>query len=106
MKKKSGRRRHSAAFKSMVALEAIKGVKTINEIAREHGIHPVQVSEWKKQLAERLHEVFERPGAGERQQQDSEKEKARLHAKIGQLAVEVDWLKKKCVQLGLDIEGD
>ena len=105
MKKKSGRRRHSAAFKSMVAMEAMKGVRTINEIAREHNIHPVQVSEWKKQLAERLHEVFERPG-GDTREQDAEKEKARLHAKIGQLAVEVDWLKKKCVQLGLDIEGD
>ena len=105
MKKKSGRRRHSAAFKSMVALDALKGVKTINEIAREHGIHPVQVSEWKKQLAGRLHEVFERPGTGDRQQ-DSEKERARLHAKIGQLAVEVDWLKKKCAQLGLDTGED
>jgi len=105
MKKKSGRRRHSAAFKSAVAMEALKGVRTINEIAREHNIHPVQVSEWKKVLAERLHEVFERPGAGGREE-DSEKEKARLHAKIGQLAVEVDWLKKKCVQSGLNIEGE
>jgi transposase len=53
-KKSSKRRTHSAEFKARVALEALKGIKTINQIAQDEGIHPVQVSTWKKELQERL----------------------------------------------------
>ena len=56
---KAKRRRHDAIFKSRVALEALKGVKTIQQIATEYEVHPVQVSEWKKTLLERLPEAFE-----------------------------------------------
>ena len=57
---KAKRRRHDAAFKSRVALEALKGIKTIQEIARDYEVHPVQVSDWKKILIDRIPEAFER----------------------------------------------
>lgn len=100
MKKK--RRTHSAEFKSQVALEAIKGIKTLSEIAREYEVHPVQVTQWKKELQERLPEVFGRKSAFD--EQKAEKQEQRLHQKIGQLTVEVDWLKKKCRQLGIPLD--
>ena len=52
------RKQHSAEFKAMIGMEALKGIKTINEIAREYSIHPVQVGQWKKELKDRLPEVF------------------------------------------------
>jgi transposase-like protein len=61
-KMKAKRRRHDAIFKSRVALEALKGVKTIQQIATEYEVHPVQVSEWKKTLLERLPEAGEEVG--------------------------------------------
>ena len=84
----------------MVALEAIRGVKSIQEIARERGLHPVQVSEWKKAMIEGASEAFGASRGGGKEQ-EVEKERERLHAKIGELSVQVDWLKKKCKQLGL-----
>ena len=83
-----------------MALEAIKGVKTIQEIAKEYDVHPVQVSEWKKKMADNAASVFG-AGGGKTEAEDFEKERARLHAKIGQQAVELDWLTKKSKQLGL-----
>ena len=94
------RKRHEAAFKARVALEALKGGKTIQQIAGEYGVHPVQVSDWKKTLQERMAGVFERntqAGAPE----GFEEERAELHAKIGELTVKVDFLTKKTKQLGL-----
>lgn len=76
MKRK--RRTHSAEFKARVALEALKGIKTINQIAQDEGIHPVQVSTWKKELLERLPEVFA-SAASERSDADkAERDRARL----------------------------
>lgn len=97
---KGKRRRHDPEFKARVALEAIKGVKTIQEIAKEYDIHPVQVSEWKKKMADNAASVFG-AAAGKPEAEDFERERARLHAKIGQQAVELDWLTKKSKQLGL-----
>ncbi len=77
-------------------------IKTINEIAQEYEIHPIQVSQWKKELLDRLPEVFERKGG--KKNQDPEQEQEHLHKKIGQLTMEVDWLKKKCKQLNLPID--
>jgi len=74
------------------------GVKTVGQIAREYEIHPVQVTQWKGVIRERLPELFESPQAAS---QDNQSLIAQLHEKIGQLSVEVDWLKKKCKQLGL-----
>ena len=100
MKRK--RRTHSAEFKAQVGLEALKGIKTVSEIAREHEVHPVQVTQWKKELQERLPEVFGRKPAFD--EEKAEKQERRLHQKIGQLTVEVDWLKKKCRQLGIPLD--
>ncbi len=83
-------------------MEAIKGEKTAAEIARENDIAPAQISEWKKQLEDRLGEVFQSKGERTRQQQAQERKEARLERKIGQLVVEKDFLVKKCKQLGID----
>lgn len=82
----------TATFKQKVAIEALKGERTINEIAKDYGIHPVQVSQWKKELIDGAEAIFckrKRKGV------DIEVEKAALERKIGQLTIEVDWLKKK-----------
>jgi len=100
---KKKRRKFSGAFKAQVALEAIKGVKTINQIAADYEIHPVQVSTWKKELSERLPEVFEKPTKRDLKREKREEE--RLERKVGQLTMEVDWLKKKCRELNLPLDG-
>ena len=95
---KTKRKRHAGAFKAKVGLEALMGIKTVGQIAREYQIQPVQVTQWKGVVRDHLPELFESPRpAGE----DSQELVAQLHEKIGQLTVEVDWLKKKCRQLGL-----
>lgn len=95
---KTKRKRHTGAFKAKVGMEALLGVKTVGQIAREYQVHPVQVTQWKGVIRDRLPELFERgTGTGE----DSQELIAQLHEKIGQLTVEADWLKKKCKQLGL-----
>lgn len=99
---KAKRRRHDPEFKAAVALEAIKGVKTIQQIAKERDIHPVQVTEWKKAMLDKAGGVFrDSGGAKGGRPEDLERERERLHAKIGELSVHVDFLKKKCKQLGL-----
>jgi putative transposase len=87
------RRRFSAAFKAKVALEAVRGRKTTAELAGEYQVHPNQISQWKKQLLESLPEVFGR--RRERETADQEALTGRLYQQIGQLKVELDWLKKK-----------
>lgn len=91
------RRQHSAEFKARVALEAIKGERTINEIAADYEVHPVQVQQWKKLALEAMASAF-----GSKKDQtaaDHEALTAQLYQQIGQLKVEVDWLKKKSEQL-------
>lgn len=87
------RRRFSADFKARVALEAIKGQKTVAELAGEHEVHANQVTQWKRQLLESLPEVF-----GRRRERDAAQQQEltdRLYQQIGQLKVELDWVKKK-----------
>ena len=91
------RRNHSAAFKAKVALAAAKGDKTIAELASEYQVHPTQITQWKNQLLESLPEIFSRRRQNSQQQQDELT--AQLYQQIGQLKVELDWLKKKS---GLD----
>ena len=87
------RRRFSDEFKAKVALEAIKGQKTANELAQEFGIHVNQINLWKKRLLEAAPKVF---SDGKDQEVERMKaERDRLYRKVGQLQVEVDWLKKK-----------
>lgn len=96
---KRQRRKHSGAFKAKVALEALKGARTVNEIAAEYELHPVQVSQWKKELEERLPDVFEKPQKADQAMEKRETE--RLERKVGQLTMELDWLKKKSERLGI-----
>ena len=87
------RKRYGAAFKAKVALEAIKGERTIAEIASETGVHPNQISKWKKQALEELPDIF--TGGKKNQKESSEELESELYKQIGQLKVELDWLKKK-----------
>jgi transposase-like protein len=84
------RRRFTSDFKARVALEALRGDKTVQEIASHHKVHPNQVSTWKRQAIDGLSEVFS--NGAERERQDRESEVHELHAKIGQLTVERDFL--------------
>lgn len=99
---KKHRRKHSAEFKASVALEAIKGIKTLSEIAKEYDIHPVMVGNWKKEMLDRLPEIFS--CKKDSAEQEREKEQSRLHQKVGQLSMEVDFLEKKCRQLGIPVK--
>ncbi|MDB6136318.1 MAG: Transposase [Verrucomicrobiales bacterium] len=97
---KAKRRRHGPEFKARVALEALKGIKTIQQTAHGFDIHPVQVSEWKKTMAVGAPGVFG-PGGGRAKSEDFEAERPRLHAKTGEQAVALDYLTKKSKQPGL-----
>ena len=87
------RRSFSAEMKARIALESIKGQKTIQEIASHYGVHPNQVTSWKRQAIQGAPELF----ADRRSRPDTSEEalKAELYQQIGQLQVELDWLKKK-----------
>ncbi len=97
---KAKRKRHDPEFKARVALEALKGIQTVQQIAKDFDIHPTQVSEWKKAMTEGASGVFG-PGREKAGTEDFERQRDELHAKIGQLTVEVDFLRKKSKQLGL-----
>ena len=100
MKRK--RRTHSPEFKARVAMEALKGIKPVHEIAADNEIHPVQVSQWKKELQERMSEIFERKNAASKEAKADEQRIARLERKLGQVIVERDWLAEKSKELGID----
>lgn len=91
------RKYHTAEFKAKVALEAIREVKTASQIASEYQVHVAQVSQWKKQALDQMAESFATKRARDAKEDVAEKE--RLYSQIGQLKVEVDWLKKKSVEL-------
>ena len=90
------RRQFSEQFKFKVALEAVKGLRTVNEIASDYDVHPNQVSTWKKRLLEEGAGVFSRKRA--RDQQAQANQEAALYEQIGRLKVELEWLKKKAAQ--------
>ena len=87
------RRKHSPAFKAKVSLATIKGELTINEISSQFGVHPNQISKWKKQAIEELVSVFS--GKRERHKDEQKELTEELYKQIGQLKVELDWVKKK-----------
>lgn len=91
------RKRHSAQFKFQVALEAIKNDQTINQLASEHGLHPSQISQWKRQLLEGGVGVFSTRKAEQQETLQSE-----LYEQIGRLKMELEWVKKKSAR---SIEG-
>jgi transposase-like protein len=93
----SGRKQYGSALKVKVALEAIKAERTAAELASRYGVHVSQITRWKQQVIESLPEVFSNRRATQRA--EAERLQAELYRQIGQLKVELDWLKKK---LGVD----
>ena len=89
----SKRRTHSPEFKARVAMEAISGRKTIQEIAADHAIHPIQVSQWKRQLLDGSSELFAR-GKKSKDTGESQAKEAELFQQIGRLQMELEWFKK------------
>lgn len=89
----STRKQHSAQFKAKVALEALKGLETTGQLAGKYGVHPTQISHWKRQLLAGAETLF----AGSRHQTDKQGEvlQAQLYEQIGRLKIENDFLKKK-----------
>lgn len=86
------RKSFSSEFKAKVALEAIQGIKTLNEIGQEFGVHPVQVGKWKKELQEQASSLFDAKRGPKPVDPSADPEK--LYTEIGRLKVELDWLKK------------
>ena len=89
---KSKRKRYSAEFKSKVALEAIRGEQTLSELASRHNLHPNMIATWKRQAIENMAETFS--SKSERANAVNEAQIKELHAKIGELTVECDFLAK------------
>lgn len=99
---KSSRRTLNAQFKFQVALEAVKGLRSINEIAAEYRVHPTQASTWKKELLEGGSALFERKNGKNRELQDEERRTAELERTLGRIVIEKEFLVKKCKQLGIE----
>ena len=93
------RKQFSNEFKAKVALEALKGEKTIAQLSSEYGVHASQINTWKQQVREKLPELFGRSSGLDEQRREAEQD--RLYQQIGRLQVEVDWLRKKSKALGL-----
>jgi transposase len=96
---KRTRRNHSGSFKAKVALAALRGEKTLVEIAEQYQVHPTQVTEWKKQLLERASDVFD--GGVATGKEENVPDLKVLHAKIGQQALEIDFLSGALTKAGL-----
>ncbi|MGR3435540.1 MAG: transposase [Shimia sp.] len=88
------RKQHKPEFKAKVALEALKGERTVAELATRFGVHPTMIHQWKKALLEGASDVFERGGRKSQPEIDPETVKE-LHAKIGELTVANDFLSQK-----------
>ena len=84
--------RHSAELKVKVALEAVKGLKTVNELASQYQVHPTQISQWKRQVQAGARELFESGRANG--QRSHEAVQATLYEEVGRLKMELDWVKK------------
>jgi transposase len=91
------RKSHSAAFKAQVALAAVRGDRTVNELAAHYGVHPTLIHAWKKQLLAGAEAAFANGGKATGPPEDKTPE---LYEQIGRLKVELDWVKKKAASLG------
>lgn len=92
------RKNFTSSFKAKVALEAIRGLKTVNELGLEFDVHPTQVGQWKKELQAQASDVFETKRGPKPIDPSASSE--RLYSEIGRLKMELDWLKKKS---GIDL---
>ena len=90
------RKVYTPEFKAKVGLECIRGLKTTNEIGQDHGVHPVQVGQWKREIVERARSLFENKRGPKVVDEQGDQE--RLYSEIGRLKMELDWLKKKLGQ--------
>ena len=98
------KRRHlSAEFKARIAKEALQEAKPIHQIAAENDIAPSQISAWKKELEERMIELFERKNASSDIAKKQDILIAQLERKVGRQVIEKEFLEKKCEQLGVDL---
>ncbi|ODT58581.1 MULTISPECIES: transposase [Paracoccus] len=88
------RRNHDAGFKARVALKAVKGERTVSELAAEYGVNPTMIHQWMKALPEGASDIFERGGRMQAAEVDEETVRS-LHAKIGELAIANDFLSRK-----------
>lgn len=93
------RRSHDASFKARVALEALKGEKTMAQLSSEFGVHANQIRKWRQKLLEEIPGVFSDRRC--KQEKEEEETTSELYRQIGQLKVELDWLKKKSLMLQL-----
>ena len=93
-----GRKKYSNELKARIALDAIRGQKTMSELASEYRVHANQIGRWKKQLLEAAPDIFTR--GKDKEAEKNEVERDHLYKKVGQLQIEVDWLKKKTGYLG------
>src|SRR5580704_10306750 len=93
------RKSHTGAFKAQVALAALKGDKTVNELAAAYSVHPTMIHAWKKQLVSNAESLFTR-GAEQTSSTEHEALQAQLYEQIGRLKTELDWLKKKAASFG------
>jgi transposase-like protein len=91
------RRQHSPDLKARVGLEALKGIEPVHAIAAKYQIHPVQVSQWKKEVMEKLPEVF--AGKADHDAEAAKEREKELYEEIGRLKMELEWLKKKAGEL-------
>ena len=89
---------HTAGFKAQVALAAVKGDKTVSELASLHGVHPTMIHAWKKQLVENVEDLFH--SGAKTSSAEHEALQAQLYEQIGRLKTELDWLKKKAASFG------
>jgi transposase-like protein len=92
------RKKYDGSFKARVALEAIRGDRTMAEIAAAYGVHPNQISKWKKQALDELPKIFS--GRYEKTEAQGKELTDQLYQQIGRLKVELDWLKKKAGLIG------
>ena len=103
---KRPRRNHSPTFKARIAKEALKGLRTISEIAQENELHSVQASKWKKELEERMAEIFERKNAANHETQDLQVRCECLERKVGQLGSRRSFSKKSAISWGSSYEKE
>ena len=91
------RRQHSPDLKARVGLEALKGIEPVHAIAAKYQVHPVQVSQWKKEAVDRLPEVF--AGKADHDAEAAKEREKELYEEIGRLKMQLEWLKKKAGEL-------